>query len=75
MRQDACACRIAILCRSGFGVGAGEDGEGRGSGGSGRETGGFENRFELAGADDGVDFRNVFAGFRRGSARRGSPRR
>ena len=27
------------------------------------ETCGFENRFELAGADDGVDFRNVFLDF------------
>ena len=37
--------------------------KGEGRGGSGREAGGFEDRFELAGADHGVDFRNVFADF------------
>ena len=43
---------------------AGEDVEGRRRGGRvGRDAGGFEDGFELAGADDGVDFRDVFLNF------------
>ena len=59
--SGSCACRPAIPCRAWLSAWAlREDGEERGrSGGSGREPRGFQNRFELAGADHGVDFRNV----------------
>ncbi len=65
---------LGFLAGAGFGVDGGEDGEGRGRDGcvprspSARDLGhpsfdasGFEDGFELAGAEDGVDFRDVFA--------------
>ena len=61
--------RLSMRAGEGFLSGAGcgrltaEDVEGRGRGGSGGETCGFENRFELAGADDGVHFGDALADF------------
>ena len=55
--------RLRFSARSGFGLGAGKDGEERGSGGSGRDTRCFQDRFQFAGSDHGVDFRDVSADF------------
>ncbi len=55
---SAALVRARLRLFAGVGVSAeiAEDGEGRGSGGgTWRDPGGFENRFELAGADYGVD--------------------
>ena len=54
---------LRLLAGPGVGVDGGEDVEGRWSGGSGGDACGFEDGFELAGADDGVDFRDVFLDF------------
>ena len=56
---------LGFFAGSSFGVDGREDVEGRGRGGRGRgvEAGGFEDRFQFAGADDGVDFGNVFLDF------------